>query len=68
VTEIRIALAGIPAPPDARHRRAGVVNGFFTNRRHFLSSADASDWPLTDSGLPGPVTLTAVAPMSVVVP
>jgi hypothetical protein len=37
-----------------------VVNGFFADRCHFLSSADASDWPLTDSGLVGPVMLTAV--------
>lgn len=29
---------------------------------------DAADWPLTDSGLLGPVTLTAVTPMSLVVP
>jgi hypothetical protein len=29
---------------------------------------NAADWPLTDSGLLGPVTLTAVTPMSLVVP
>lgn len=29
---------------------------------------DASDWPLTDSGLLGPVTLTAVTPRPLVVP
>jgi hypothetical protein len=29
---------------------------------------DASDWPLTDSGLLGPVTLTTVMPMPLVVP
>jgi hypothetical protein len=29
---------------------------------------DASDWLLTDSGLPGPATLTAVTPMPAVVP
>jgi hypothetical protein len=34
----------------------------------FLSSADASDWPLIGSGLLGPVTLTAVTPMPLVVP